>query len=337
MKNFGKYIPADFISARGALDTPQVAIVEGVGVAYKRTTDNDYTAHNGTKDFAKLFPNNNEIWYTSTDGNIVTPYSATGFGANIISNTYENGKGVITFDGDITSAGTTAFYRCTNLSSIVLPISVVKIGSSAFDTCSNLSSIALPSSVTTILSSAFQRCTSLSSIVLPNTIDKIQTYAFRDCTKLSSIRIPASATNIGAGAFTGCNNITSIVVDSDNAVYNDGYGSNCIIKTSTSQLAFGCITTIIPYGVTSIGAMAFVSGQNIPSLTIPASVTAIQMQALIGASFGTITIEAIQPPTYGTNALSKSPNAIYVPAESVDAYKTASGWSAFADKIQAIP
>ena len=46
-----------------------------------------------------------EITYTSSDGKIVTPYSAGAFGASIVSNVYENGKGVITFDGNITRIG----------------------------------------------------------------------------------------------------------------------------------------------------------------------------------------------------------------------------------------
>jgi hypothetical protein len=54
-------------------------------------------------------PEDNEIWYTSTDGNIITPYKKDVFGANIVSNTYENGKGIITFDGEVTSIGDSAF------------------------------------------------------------------------------------------------------------------------------------------------------------------------------------------------------------------------------------
>ena len=37
---------------------------------------------------------NNEIWYTSSNGKIVTPNATDVFGANIVSNTYENGKGI---------------------------------------------------------------------------------------------------------------------------------------------------------------------------------------------------------------------------------------------------
>ena len=55
---------------------------------------------------------NNIIYYTSSDGKIVSPYNKTVFGANYESNKYQNGQGVITFDGDITSIGSSAFANC---------------------------------------------------------------------------------------------------------------------------------------------------------------------------------------------------------------------------------
>jgi hypothetical protein len=86
-------------------------------------------------------PADNEIWYTSTDGNVVTPYATDAFEVNVVSNTYENGKGVITFDGDVTSIGYNAFDSCSNLTSITIPNSVTSIGNSAFYYCSGLNSI----------------------------------------------------------------------------------------------------------------------------------------------------------------------------------------------------
>ena len=52
-----------------------------------------------------MTPPDNEIWYTTNDGNVVNPTHPDAFGVNIVSNTYENGKGVITFDGTITTLG----------------------------------------------------------------------------------------------------------------------------------------------------------------------------------------------------------------------------------------
>jgi hypothetical protein len=45
---------------------------------------------------------NTQIMYTSITNNVVEPYSVSFGGANVISNTYENGVGIITFDADVT-------------------------------------------------------------------------------------------------------------------------------------------------------------------------------------------------------------------------------------------
>ena len=98
----------------------------------------------------------NEIWYTLTDGNIVEPYGGeddfTIFGANIVSNEYDAKKEcwVITFDGDVTSIGSGAFFACSSLASVTIPDSVTKIRNYAFESCSSLTSVTIPDSVTTI-------------------------------------------------------------------------------------------------------------------------------------------------------------------------------------------
>jgi hypothetical protein len=85
-------------------------------------------------------PANNEIWYTSSDEDVVNP-ATSAFGVNIVSNTYEDGKGVITFDGDITSIGNLAFDTRYDLTSITIPNSVTSIGDYAFGECYDLNYI----------------------------------------------------------------------------------------------------------------------------------------------------------------------------------------------------
>ena len=124
----------------------------------------------------------------------------------------------------------------------------------------------------------------------------------RDITSLS---IPDGTTKIGYGAFYNCSSLTSVT---------------------------------IPNRVTSIGYGAFSFCSSLTSVTISNSVTSIDGSAFYGCSRLTrVTIKATTPPTLTSGAFNDTNNCpIYVPAESVDAYKTATNWSAYADRIQAI-
>jgi len=138
-------------------------------------------------------------------------------------------------------------------------------------------------------------------------ITKIRSYAFRDCTSLTSVTIPNSVTSIGDSAFRNCSSLTSITIPNNVTSIRDSAFSQCTSLTSVT----------IPNSVTSIGAEAFRSNGNLES----------------------VTVKATTPPTLGFGVfLNGSSNlVIYVPAESVDAYKSASGWSYYANQIQAIP
>ena len=112
---------------------------------------------------------NNEIWYTSSDGNIVTLYTVEGL-PTIVSNTYVDGKGVIKCASDITSIGEYAFYDCTSLTSIEIPNSVTSIGTWAFRDCNGLTSVTIHNNVTSIGERAFSYCSGLTSISYTGTI-----------------------------------------------------------------------------------------------------------------------------------------------------------------------
>lgn len=93
-------------------------------------------------------------------------------------------------------------------------------------------------------------------------------------------------------------------------------------------------------GVTWISSYAFYNYPLI-SITIPASVTFIGNEAFSSCSkLASVTMIRTTPPTLGgTSVFSSTSSAlvIYVPAESVNAYKAASRWSNYASRIQAIP
>ena len=160
---------------------------------------------------------------------------------------------------------------------------------------------------TSIAEYAFNGCTSLTSITIPNSVTTIDNSAFSNCSGLTSVTIPNSVTSIRRDAFYFCTGLTRVT---------------------------------IPNSVTSIGNFAFYFCSGLTSVTIPNSVTKIGIYTFASCSkLTSITIEATTPPTLAnTSAFSDTNNCpIYVPAESVDAYKTATNWSALADRIQAIP
>lgn len=152
------------------------------------------------------------IMYTSITGNVVTPYRTTVFGANIISNTYINGRGIITFDGPVTTIGAKAFFGRSTLASITIPNSVTSIGNDAFYNCSSLTNITIPESVTLIGRSAFGNCFALTSVTIPESVTSIGDDVFAGCSALTSVTIPNNVTSIGSEAFRSCTSLTSVTI-----------------------------------------------------------------------------------------------------------------------------
>ena len=119
-------------------------------------------------------PPNNEIWYTSSDGTVVSP-SDVFFYISVVSNTYENGKGVITFNGDVTDIGEGAFRNRSSLTSVTIPNSVTSFSEEAFYGCSSLISVTIPNGVTRVRDFAFSNCSSLTSITYDGTQEQWNT------------------------------------------------------------------------------------------------------------------------------------------------------------------
>ena len=214
-------------------------------------------------------PANNEIYYTSTDWNIVTPNTdSMPSGLNIVSNTYTPGiGGVIVFDNDISKVWYNMFgsaYSATELRPK-----------------HTLETVVLPSSITEIAANAFMDCDNLVSVNIPNGVTKIGSWAFRGCWSLNSLTIPASTVDITDDAFFGTS-LQSLTVDSGNTVYDSRNNCNAIIETSTNTLIAGCDTTIIPSTVAKIGERAFIRHERMTSITIPSNVTTIDFEAFAG-------------------------------------------------------
>ncbi len=232
-----------------------------------------------------------------------------------------------------------AFMGCVSLVKITLPEQVTAIGASAFNGCTNLKKITVPDSVTSIGEGAFDGCTSLARVdisdlsawckigfgdyanplrngaklyldnneitelVIPSDITEIKKDAFQGCTSLTSVTIPDSVTEIGGNAFRNCSSLTSVT---------------------------------IPDSVTSIGKYAFSYCTSLAGVTIGNSVTKIGEYAFYNcSSLTTVYCKPTTPPAgdYSMFNNNASGRKIYVPRNSVDAYKSASYWSNYKNGI----
>ena len=190
-------------------------------------------------------------------------------------------------------------------------------------------------------------------------------YAFVRCAGLTSVAIPSGVTTIGQGTFSGCTGLTNITVDAGNPNYASANGVLYNKAMTTLIRAPGALAgqVNIPDGVITIGACAFDECRALTGVTIPDSVTTIGNEAFrrcssltsitipnsvatIGWSvfqscnaLASVTVFAAMPPLGGIAVFDYTHASlqIYVPADSVDAYKAAAGWSEYASAIQAIP
>lgn len=217
-------------------------------------------AENKIDDGNSQYPNNRPqeevdnpnavIYYTTTDGKRLFPknHEFEVFNAMVVSNSYDDGIGVLTFDGEVTLIGNGAFYNCTTLKTIDIPDSVTAIGQTAFAGCENLQNTTIPSNVTSIGLGAFAMCNSITSVDIPDAVVTIDPAAFAYCSNIERF----------SGKFAT----------------SDG---NCLIFDK-SLIAFapaGLSEYHIPDGIRSIGAYAFANCTNLKHITIPESTIGI--------------------------------------------------------------
>jgi hypothetical protein len=155
--------------------------------------------------------------------------------------------------------------------------------------------------VTSINNYAFEFCSALNTINLSNIIT-IGNYAFQSCAALKGDMILPNLTSLGLSAFTKTE-ISSFVAPNIKTI-NNGTFARC---PSLALVDFS--------DVTSIGTYAFE----------------------YCSALKTFICRNVTPPTLAnTNAFTGTSCSIYVPDESVDTYKAASGWSSLASRIKSL-
>ena len=144
----------------------------------------------------------------------------------------------------------------------------------------------------------------LKNITIPNTLTTINDYIFASCSDLTTVTMGNNILSIGRCAFYSCKSLTSVTIGNS---------------------------------VTSIGYSAFKYCSSLTSVTIPNSVTSIGGGAFFGCSnLTSVYCKSTTPPTGGYSMFSSyvSGRKIYVPRQSVEAYKAAEYWSEYASDIE---
>lgn len=197
----------------------------------------------------------------------------------------------------------------------------------------------------------FQDCTALERITFPSSITATAQYLFRGCSSLKTV-IKTSITKLAGETFNNCRQLTTYTFDSGMTEI----GTQCFSQCKSIQF-----TNDIPSTVTSLGLGSFQSVGHTGLLTIPSGISVIPERLFQGAKVSSVVLPstvseindftfygcdnmsslyvyATTPPTItGSTVFKNMTGTIYVPAASVETYKTASGWSGLASRIQAIP
>ncbi|MBQ2291428.1 MAG: leucine-rich repeat domain-containing protein [Paludibacteraceae bacterium] len=228
---------------------------------------------------------------------------------------------------------------------------VIRIGYAAFDQC-NLTYVDIPSSIKTIGVGAFSNCSSLTSITLKEGLEHIEGNAFADCRLLETITFPNSLKTVGSYAFSFTawyNNQPNGGVYAGNVFYkykgDIPKNTSFVIKEGTISISpdafikenrridYGLVAVAIPNSVEIIGEYAFSQCRALRSVNIPSRVTTIESYAFSYCkSLTSVTSEIVEPLSLPSDVFFKASVAnatLYVPAESVEAYKNADQWKDF--------
>ena len=305
-------------------------------------------------------------------GEIVIPDSVTIIGTNAFF--YCNNITSVVFGNNLSEIRSYSFAQCYSLEHISnFPESLTKLDDGAFDRCGNLcDSVVIPPLVTTIGEHAFAGC-NIPSVVISEGVTTIERGAFSSC-PIGALHVPSTLVSIspennafGEGAFHNCSKLQSITVDEANPIYDSRDNCNALIETATNTLLKGCKNTVIPDDITIIGLNAFLSINELNTITIPNSVERLETSAFAGCnSLTTITLPSnISYIGIGalnccglTSIVSKSPTPptaynsqwqygydnsfmgvnrdipIYIPVGTIDAYQNAEGWNYFTNFIE---
>jgi hypothetical protein len=151
-------------------------------------------------------PETHKIYYTTTDGNVVEVLKSSFKGGNLVSNTYENGQGILLFDNVVTEIQRGAF-ESSNLQTLTIPDGVEAIGPGIVLYPYNLSAVygkfATPDNRCLVVDGVLKvfAQSGLTSYNIPDDVTALEDYAFNDTVFLHKVVVPSSVASIGLACF----------------------------------------------------------------------------------------------------------------------------------------
>ena len=282
---------------------------------------------------------------------------------------YRTSIKTVSIKDGVTSIGDGAFIGCSNLERVVISASCVDIDESAFNLCRNLrviridegnivyadceqNAIVTKGTGTLLIGTTSgyipEGCKHLGdfafagrnvdTVVVPNGVISIGTYTFAGCS-LKSIKIPSSLESCGDWAFDDsfyrCENLSAVYLEDLDAWFKIDFkyiysaplyqAHNLYLNNERLEIVS------IPEGLTTLKGYVL-AGWNGKEVIMPRSLVEISENAFFGcSSLTSITCKAMTPPAineYTFSNLNKS-IPLYVPAVSVEVYKSAQFWREF--------
>jgi len=214
-----------------------------------------------------------------------------------IINSYAN-RGHTRFK--VVSVADSAFYRDTVVTSLSIAEGITTLGKLSFMFCANLRYVSLPTSLTYISSDAFSSCYKLQEVVLPRAIRRLEPTTFVGCSELRRVSFPDSLTII-------C--------------------TDCFVSSGLLEVELPPTLQVLERGV-------FFDCQRLRKVTLPASLESIGDFCFMRCDSLREVVNLNPQPIRISDVFEASPEVLaqrtlYVPASSVDAYKSALYWQDF--------